>query len=188
MRIGLGCVMILVFLLTRDPCEGVLHAEERQRAGNRTADAAAVPLQESAIASDLTPRQLAQEIKMLQQQMGGSVVESTLPPHWENPSSTSQALITDQPPNGNWSTYPAPHRADFDHQRRHVDELREVAFHLDSMAHRLEKLDLYENADALRQVANRIRHDARRIKQDRHAPATQTSPQPSATPSLPTRK
>ncbi len=46
-----------------------------------------------------------------------------------------------------------------------VSALREAAWQLDTTANRLEHLDLYEQADALREVAGRMRRDARKIKQ-----------------------
>lgn len=46
-----------------------------------------------------------------------------------------------------------------------VVSLREAAWQLETTAHRLENIDLYEQADALREVANRLRRDARKMKQ-----------------------
>jgi hypothetical protein len=45
-----------------------------------------------------------------------------------------------------------------------VDELRDTAWRLDASAHRLECLDLYGQADALRELANQLRQDARDMK------------------------
>jgi hypothetical protein len=45
-----------------------------------------------------------------------------------------------------------------------VAVLRETAWQLDQSAHRLETLDLYDQADALRETANRLRRDAREMK------------------------
>lgn len=102
----------------------------------------------AAVASDLAPmpaEEVAREVLRLQQQMGGSVV-------------------TDRPNLQDLIHSPGPVMPTKDPINK-VDELREAAWQLDTTAHRLEKLDLYDQADALRDVANRLRHDARKMKQ-----------------------
>lgn len=54
-----------------------------------------------------------------------------------------------------------------------VHSLRQAAWQLDGTAHRLEELELYEQSDALRDVADRLRRDARKIRQRRQHSNTQ---------------
>lgn len=49
-----------------------------------------------------------------------------------------------------------------------VVALRTAGLQLDLMAHRLELLDLYDQADATRQLAQQFREDARQLKQARN--------------------
>jgi len=160
---------------------------------------------QSAVASDLKPASavdVAREVLRIQQQLGGSVVtdrpdlqgwnapsppapvtsRQTGPaspqfpahlPHQLPPQPTTQS----SPP---WSAYP-PHKfRDSDLERsaisdHKVNELREAAWQLVSTAHGLEKLDLYDQADALRTVASQLRRDARRMKQQANLPAGEMS-------------
>ena len=108
----------------------------------------------AAVASDLGPvpaEEIAREVLRLQQQMGGSVVEN-------------------RPSLQGWKDSPGPVALKASPGNK-VCELREAAWQLDITAHRLEKLDLYDQADALRDVADRLRRDARKMKQ---AQATET--------------
>jgi len=138
---------------------------------------------ELAIASDHAPGHLsksaaevAREVLRLQQQMGGSIVRDrpqlqNLPTqHYQHhndrlPHDTSllawpaaRGMATDRP------SVPPRRTQDLSLQTK-VAQLREIALLLDTQAHRLEELDLYEQADALRDVATRLRHDARRMRQ-----------------------
>lgn len=56
-----------------------------------------------------------------------------------------------------------------------VHSLRQAAWQLDGTAHRLEELELYEQSDALRDVADRLRRDARKIRQGRQPSSSQQS-------------
>lgn len=114
-------------------------------------------------ASDLpvAPEDMAREILQLQQQLGGSVVEKR----------------TDLQ---GWRPEPPSTHGD------QVLLLRETAFQLDEAAHRLELQDLYEQADALRNVATRLRHDARELKRafpPQQLPAKPPTPPQSTGPS-----
>ena len=121
-----------------------------------------------AVASDLEPvpaEEMAQEILRLQQQMGGSVVDNrTELQGWDYAPRTPDSQ--EAPP---WPTLPSRNAfVETNRPSNKVHELREAAWQLDTTAHRLERLDLYEQADALRDVASRLRHDARKIKQMAH--------------------
>jgi hypothetical protein len=50
--------------------------------------------------------------------------------------------------------------------RSPVSALRDVSWQLEQSAHLLESLDLYSQADALRETAAKLRHDARKLKAD----------------------
>ncbi|MCH2114410.1 MAG: hypothetical protein MK171_05815 [Pirellulales bacterium] len=99
-----------------------------------------------------TADHVAREIMQLQQQFGGSIVSNSpglaaLParrPDQVAASATPVAPAT------------APGRA-----TTAVDSLRQASWQLDTSAHRLEQFDLYDQADALRQLAARLRQDAR---------------------------
>ena len=123
----------------------------------------------TAVASDLEPasvEEIARELLQLQQQMGGSVVDGRA--QLQDWNAASGPVTPQDAPA--WSAYPplAPtvqsHAAFSSHSNK-VHELREAAWQLDTTAHRLEKLDLYDQADALRGVASRLRRDARELKQ-----------------------
>ncbi len=116
----------------------------------------------AAIASDyktasefLPAEEVAREVLRLQQQMGGSVV-------------------TDRPNLQGWNSPPSPVTPKTVPINK-IDELREAAWQLDTTAHRLENLDLYDQADALRDLANRLRRDAREMKQAAETTAVRQS-------------
>jgi hypothetical protein len=55
------------------------------------------------------------------------------------------------------------------HSAQHeVAALRKAAWQLDTASHRLEQLNLYPQADALRRLAMRLRNDARGLKHAGH--------------------
>lgn len=135
-------------------------------------DAAVDNLREAEVVSDLSAEEMAREILVLQEQLGGSIVPkldmpSQEPPHWRNQgnSPVGNALITDQEP---WHTrhaqLPARHGNSV-MERKRIEVLRETAFNLDRMAHDLEQLELYGQADSVRETGHRLRHDARNLKQ-----------------------
>ena len=95
-------------------------------------------------------RDVAQEILKIQQELGGSVVK--LPA--EVSGTSSSALV--QGPAAN---------ADSSGTKEPVLALRQAGLQLDLLAHRLELIDLYSQADAVRELAQRMRQDARDLKQ-----------------------
>lgn len=86
---------------------------------------------------------VAQEILRLQEDMGGSIVS-----RWEP------------------RAFPPPAEAGSPRQAFNspVIALRETAWQLEQSAYVLESLDLYEQADAVRDTADRLRRDAREMK------------------------
>jgi hypothetical protein len=114
------------------------------------------PAKVAAVATDspVTPmsppaQDVAREVLRLQEELGGSITKDfgELPP---------QAPSQPVPPQYH------PHRVQG--QRSPVATLREVVWQLEQSAHLLELLDLYDQADALRNTANRLRLDARAMK------------------------
>jgi|GEM_PF-4983320 len=67
--------------------------------------------------------------------------------------------------------HPVPHAA-ITRTLPRVTALREAAWQLETTAHRLENMELYGQADALRGVATRLRHDARKMKAASHPTET----------------
>jgi hypothetical protein len=88
---------------------------------------------------------IAPEVKQIQRALGGPVVDrfSTLRANDAKPLSSTAAK---QPNN---------------EQRQAVEALRDAATQLDATANKLERLELYRQADALRQQAQQLRLDAR---------------------------
>lgn len=140
------------------------------------------PLENAEVISDLSAEELAREILMLQKQMGGSIVP-TSPNAMPTPEPLGKALITDKTASQGWPDQPPLYRAaPVARQLPKVEALRDAAFGLDNTAHRLEELDLYEQADALRNVATRLRHDARELKQRLGSVVNETPRRPLPTP------
>lgn len=110
--------------------------------------------------SSLPAAEVAKEIVKLQEQMGGSVVRDrpglqgwnapTVPITPEGPSAP-QLRLRVQP---NFASAVL----------NKVTALREAARELDAAAHRLEKHDLYTQADAMRELAGRFLSEARTLK------------------------
>lgn len=130
---------------------------------------------DTALASDRptpSPAEIAREVLLIQQEMGGSVVTDRAGLlDWDY--ARSPVTPTQQAPR--WSTH-SPRTPDAPSHYRNlsaeqisishkVNELREAAWQLETTAYGLEKLDLYDQADALREVATRLRRDARVMKQ-----------------------
>ena len=123
----------------------------------------------AAVASDLGPvpaEEIAREVLRLQQQLGGSVVKNrrglqdwNAPPVPVTPKRLPATVPRRVALPANYYQPGTPRPVD------KVGELREAAWQLETTAHRLEKLDLYDQADALRGVASRLRRDAREMKQ-----------------------
>ncbi len=90
---------------------------------------------------------VAREVLRLQEEMGGSVAAG-FGNQWTPPPAGAPPM-TYQPAT-----------------RSPVSALRDVSWQLEQSAHLLESLDLYSQADALRETAARLRHDARKLKAD----------------------
>lgn len=127
------------------------------------------------VISDRSAEEMAREILAIQEKLGGSIVPQAapLPERWPHENNlNSKALITDRASNRHRPTTLGhnPHSQVQHSKRIHV--LRAAAFDLDRTAHELEGLDLYEQADSLRNVASRLRRDARELKRA-GSPATE---------------
>ena len=143
-------------------------------------------LEQSTELRDDSAEEMAREILQLQQQLGGSIVDERLrgeplqmrslpeayvpPPRQLAPPDVT--LLADPAFAAPWPQHRANHPAAHQSAGRHsspmhsrVRQLRQVAWELDRAAHQLEELDLYEQADAIRAVATRLRRDARLMKQ-----------------------
>ena len=187
MNRNLGCLVVLCLALSSAPQR--MHADEPRQAAVQPIPTPTV------IASDRAEEsatEVARELLRLQQQLGGSVVSDrpqledlqhevdiSTPardhrhPHQLRPHDTTlltwpedQALATDR------STGRA-RRGAIQSPHSKVSVLRETALLLDTKAHHLEVLDLYEQADALRAVATRLRQDARAMKRSDSLPTVQ---------------
>jgi len=132
---------------------------------------------QTALASDRSPdstepnptkpdptENIAREILQLQQQLGGSIVRDREQLRgWPQPVAHEWPPASFQAPSLQAPSPPfAPRMMTL---RSKIVQLREAAMQLDTTAYRLENLDLYDQADALRDVASRFRRDARAMKQ-----------------------
>ena len=98
--------------------------------------------------------EVAREILKIQQEIGGSVVD--LPSaELVSPSLNTEELVISSANIGEKDQEP-------------VTALREASLQLDLVAHRLELLDLYSQSDATRELAQRLRQDARALKRPDH--------------------
>jgi hypothetical protein len=101
------------------------------------------------VAPPLSSQDIAREVVRLQEEMGGSITQGfEANATWEAPLAEPTGQAQSQP-----LPIESPARA-----------LREVAWQLDQSAYLLEALDLYEQADSLRETAGRLRSDARGMK------------------------
>jgi hypothetical protein len=93
------------------------------------------------------PPRLSPDLERIQQSLGGSVVDrfSTLRADAEKPRTALEEKLAEA--------------------RKHeaIKALRQAAFELDGAANRLEGLELYQQADSLRDQAQQLRLDARRM-------------------------
>jgi hypothetical protein len=114
--------------------------------------------------------QLPREVREIQRTLGGPAVDQfpSLQPieqgMWPNWSSTPYRAVT-----------PAVAMATDDRLRTQINSLRETAAQLDGSANRLEALELYQQADALRNVAQRLRMEARSMGRS-EAPSSWDAP------------
>ncbi len=86
--------------------------------------------------------QIVRELVEIQQQLGGSIVKG----------SALESLVPPVPSSPPLAVTPSP-----------VSTLREAAWQLDKSAHHLELVDLYDQADALREMADQFRQEARNL-------------------------
>jgi hypothetical protein len=103
----------------------------------------------SASTAEASTAEVAREILEIQNQLGGSIVKSLV-------EEDSRPLV-----GGNSWLAPTPSPASAP-----VAALREAAWQVVVAAHRLELADLYSQADALRELASQLRHDARNMKRE----------------------
>lgn len=129
------------------------------------------PQKVAALATDspVTPTtaEVAREVVRLQEEMGGSIaagIGTAAEPNRPAPAPRRLPYVPVANPFS--TTYegmrPSP-----------VQILREIAWQLEESANRLEVVDLYDQADALRSTAHNLRLDARKLK----AESTATKPQ-----------
>jgi hypothetical protein len=90
---------------------------------------------------------VAEELRQIQRSLGGSAVDQ-FPSLKDSGSRSGSAPVATSPIAGL-------------HQRHIVEALRMAATQLDDIANRLERMELYARADALREEAQRLRLDAR---------------------------
>lgn len=104
--------------------------------------------QNQELATDASAEEVVREILEIQSQLGGSIVKAS-----------AEANNRSLPPRQS----PAASQAK-------VEELREAAWCLSGAAHRLECVDLYDQADAIRELATRLRGAARQMKLEAEKP------------------
>ena len=102
--------------------------------------------QPKASAPSASAAEVAREILEIQNQLGGSIVKASV---------MEDSWLTLTPSPTPLASAPAP-----------VAALREAAWQVAAAAHRLELVDLYSQADALRELASQLRHDARNMKRE----------------------
>jgi hypothetical protein len=110
------------------------------------ASADPTPASPGAAPLEAIPGPVAEELRRIQRDLGGSAVE-TFPSLREDRGRPLRLRGVVSGP-----AAPSPQA---------VDALREAAAQLDTTANRLERLELYRQADALREQAHRLRLDAR---------------------------
>jgi hypothetical protein len=113
------------------------------------------PAKVAAIATDVspvtpTPAEVAREVIKLQEELGGSITQHLAEPMQPDPPLPRPIAQSPRP----WRRLP----------ESPVTALRETAWQLEQAAHRLELLDLYDQADAVRETAAMLRGDAREMK------------------------
>ena len=145
------------------------------------------PLESNPTVSDVEAEEVARQVLKLQEQLGGSIIgQSQMLSNRDTqalPQGNTQALPLSKPSTlSKWNRVAMPVAPKVPtkqpnsfvesgrlHSAQHeVAALRKAAWQLDTASHRLEQLDLYPQADALRRLAMRLRHDARGLKHASH--------------------
>ncbi len=107
-------------------------------------------------AGELSPEEVAREVLRLQEEMGGSIVtDLDAAPGWNEPPRAQLRRTGWDQPRTTTRRGATPMA---------VNILRETARQLEQSAHQLESLDLYQQADSLREMANRVRGNARKLR------------------------
>ena len=101
---------------------------------------------------------IADEILQIQKELGGSIVEQKFGEHMTG------SVGSDLVPSAAMGVPPT----------REVTALRDAAWEMDGAAHRLEGVDLYEQADALRSLSEKFRQDARRLRESQLSASRKT--------------
>jgi hypothetical protein len=102
--------------------------------------------QREASAPSASTAEVAREILEIQNQLGGSIVKAPI---------EEESWLSLAPSPTPLASAAAP-----------VAALREAAWQVVVAAHRLELVDLYSQADALRELASQLRHDARNMQRE----------------------
>ncbi len=109
---------------------------------------------------NLDADKVASEVARLQQELGGSIVTNSSEPALSKGPMPRVCTALDS-----HGISTPPSLAGFPGGASpRVLALRHSAWQMEASAHRLEMLDLYEQADELRRVADRLRRDARVLK------------------------
>lgn len=103
------------------------------------------------------PADVAREVMKIQQQLGGSIVQEAfssfdLP---DGPSTIIRATAEMPLPTS------SRHTSASNTTRSQTGLLRDSAWELDRLAHQFEIVEMYDQADALRSMATKLREDAR---------------------------
>lgn len=98
--------------------------------------------------AEASTAEIAREILEIQNQLGGSIVKAPV-------EEDSWLSLTPSPTPLASASAAAP-----------VAALREAAWQVVVAAHHLELVDLYSQADALRELASQLRHDARNMQRE----------------------
>ena len=125
------------------------------------------------------PTPLPPALQQIRESQGGSIVRGFTPQLYERgPANLPDGIhgrgdrSAEAPPHWRHSATPDPRQW----RQRPVDLLRDSAWHLDGVAQRLEVAELYDQADDVRQLAQRLRLAARERAGDPVKSGRQTRP------------
>ncbi len=107
---------------------------------------------------------IEQEIREIQQALGGSEVDKKFPPG-KLPSQKLPQELTIGNQQSSFLDFPTTASPVSPAPSEQIVALRETARQMDSAAHRLETLDLYKQADSLRHLAQKLRQQARLLRE-----------------------